>query len=73
MARLHRNYPVAQDLLFDDYIFGKKFMQLARSHDCSDTHIGKKLQNAEGRRDSYMMALDIRLEMDADVWRKAEA
>lgn len=45
-------------------------MQLAREHHCSDTHIGKKLQNAEGMVDGYLMALDIRLEMDADVWRK---
>ena len=70
MARLHRQYPVAHDLLFDYYIFGKTFMQLAREYHCSDTHIGKKLQNAEGMVDGYLMALDVRLEMDADVWRK---
>lgn len=73
MARLHRKYPVAHDLLFDYYIFGKTFMQLAREHHCSDTHIGKRLQNAEGMIDGYLMALDVRLEMDPDVWRKTEA
>ncbi|MET3816250.1 hypothetical protein ABIB18_003651 [Pantoea sp. UYEF8] len=73
MARLHRKYPVAHNLLFDYYVFGKTFMQLGREHHCSDTHIGKKLQNAEGMVDGYLMALDIRLEMDADVWLKEGA
>lgn len=70
MAELSSKYPVVHDLLFDYYIFGKTFMQLAHEHHCSDTHIGKKLQNAEGIVDGYLMALDIRLEMDRDIWRK---
>lgn len=36
------------DLLLDYYLLGKTFMQLARDHKCSDTHIGKKNQKAEG-------------------------
>ncbi|KFC09014.1 phage antitermination protein Q [Trabulsiella guamensis ATCC 49490] len=45
-------------------------MQLAYEHHCSDTHIGKKLSNAEGILDGLLMALEIRLEMDPDVQRE---
>lgn len=73
MAGLRKKHPVAHDLLFDYYVFGKTFMQLAREHHCSDTHIGKKLQNAEGVIDGYLMALEIKLEMDKYVRREAVA
>ncbi|MGK0705147.1 antiterminator Q family protein [Yokenella regensburgei] len=69
MAGLRSKHPVAHDLLFDYYVFGKTFMQLAHEHHCSDTHIGKKLSNAEGVIDGLFMALGIRLEMDRDVCR----
>lgn len=69
MAGLHSKNPDTHDLLFDYYVFGKTFMQLARQHHCSDGHIGKKLSNAEGVVDGLMMALEIRLEMDSDVRR----
>ena len=67
MAGLNSKHQAAHDLLFDHYVFGKTFMQLAREHHCSDGHIGKKLSNAEGILDGLLMALEIRLEMDRDV------
>ncbi|HED1838432.1 antiterminator Q family protein [Citrobacter freundii] len=67
MAGLNSKHQAAHDLLFDHYVFGKTFMQLAREHHCSDGHIGKKLSNAEGIIDGLLMALEIRLEMDRDV------
>ncbi|KFC08848.1 phage antitermination protein Q [Trabulsiella guamensis ATCC 49490] len=70
MAGLRSKHPDAHDLLFDYYVFGKTFMQLAYEHHCSDTHIGKKLSNAEGILDGLLMALEIRLEMDPDVQRE---
>ncbi|HHR4016707.1 TPA: antiterminator Q family protein [Salmonella enterica] len=73
MAGLRSKHPVAHDLLFDYYVFGKTFIQLAREHGCSDGHIGKKLQNAEGVIDGYLMALEIKLEMDKYVRREVEA
>lgn len=69
MAGIRGKHPAAHNLLFDYYVFGKTFMQLAREHHCSDTHIGKKLQNSEGVIDGYLMALEIKLEMDRDVQR----
>lgn len=69
MAGLRSQHPVVHDLLFDYYVFGKTFMQLAREHHCSDGHIGKKLSNAEGVIDGLFMALGIKLEMDKDVSR----
>ncbi|EMJ9262129.1 antitermination protein [Klebsiella pneumoniae] len=69
MAGLNSKHQAAHDLLFDYYVFGKTFMQLAREHSCSDGHIGKKLSNAEGIIDGLLMALEIRLEMDSDVSR----
>lgn len=73
MAGLRGKHPAAHDLLFDYYVFGKTFMQLAREHHCSDTHIGKKLQNAEGVIGGYLMALEIKLEMDKYVRREFAA
>ena len=67
MAGLRSKHPVAHDLLFDYYVFGKTFMQLANAHHCSDGHIGKKLSNAEGIVYGLLMALEIRLEMDREV------
>lgn len=69
MAGLNSKHQAAHDLLFDYYVFGKTFMQLAHQYQCSDTHIGKKLSNAEGIIDGLLMALEIRLEMDRDVSR----
>ncbi|WP_145507628.1 antiterminator Q family protein [Yersinia hibernica] len=67
MAGLNSKHPAVHNLLFDYYVFGKTFMQLSKEHHCSDTHIGKKLQNAEGVIDGYLMALEIKLEMDKQV------
>ncbi|EUC96255.1 antitermination protein Q domain protein [Providencia alcalifaciens PAL-2] len=39
-------------------------MQLAREHKCSDGHIGKKLQKAEGVIEGMLMMLGVSLEMD---------
>lgn len=73
MAGVRSKHPVAHDLLFDYYVFGKTFIQLAKEHGCSDGHIGKKLQNAEGVIDGYLMALEIKLEMDKYVRREVAA
>ncbi|MDE1484626.1 antiterminator Q family protein [Xenorhabdus bovienii] len=67
MARLNKNNRDAHDLLFDYYVFGKTFMQLAHDYKCSDTHIGKKLQKAEGVIEGILMMLNVSLEMDKYV------
>ncbi|KAA5961033.1 MULTISPECIES: antiterminator Q family protein [Pantoea] len=67
IAKLNKNNSDLHDLLFDYYIFGMTFMALARKHNCSDGHIGKKLQKAEGVVDGMLMMLDIPLEMDRYV------
>ncbi|PHM45591.1 antiterminator Q family protein [Xenorhabdus miraniensis] len=67
MARLNKNNSEAHDLLFDYYVFGKTFMQLAQDHECSDTHIGKRLQKAEGVIEGMLMMLDVSLEIDKYV------
>ena len=67
MAQLSIKNREMHDLLLDYYLFGKTFMQLAREHKCSDTHIGKKLQKAEGVIDGMLMMLDIKLELDRYV------
>ncbi|ROJ31582.1 antiterminator Q family protein [Morganella morganii] len=46
MAKLNIRNSDMHDLLFDYYVFGKTFIQLAKKYGCSDTHIGKKLQKA---------------------------
>ncbi|BET98120.1 antiterminator Q family protein [Xenorhabdus taiwanensis] len=70
MARLNKNNSEAHDLLFDYYVFGKTFMQLAYDYHCSDTHIGKRLQKAEGVIEGMLMMLDISLEMDKYVQKE---
>ncbi|HHL0960299.1 TPA: antiterminator Q family protein [Serratia marcescens] len=65
LSSMNKKYPQAHDLLLDYYVFGKTFMQLASETGCSDTHIGKRLQKAEGMVEGMLMALDITLEMDA--------
>ncbi|OKO99358.1 antiterminator Q family protein [Xenorhabdus eapokensis] len=70
MARLNKNNSEAHDLLFDYYVFGKTFMQLARDHHCSDGHIGKRLQKAEGVIEGMLMMLNIPLEMDKYVQKE---
>ncbi|EMB3082308.1 antitermination protein [Providencia rettgeri] len=67
MAKLNQKDSEMHDLLFDYYVFGKTFMQLAYDRHCSDGHIGKKLQKAEGQIDGMLMMLDISLEMDKYV------
>lgn len=69
MASLNQKNAQMHDLLFDYYVFGKTFRQLANEHHCSDTHIGKRLQKAEGVIEGMLMALEIRLEMDPLVQR----
>lgn len=67
LARINRSNPDIHNILFDYYVFGKTFMQLAREHGCSDGHIGKKLSKAEGIVEGTLMMLDIPLEMDPYV------
>ncbi|TLD66247.1 antiterminator Q family protein, partial [Escherichia coli] len=67
MARLKKNNADMHDMLVDYYVYGMTFMKLARKHGCSDTHIGKRLQKAEGVVDGMLMMLDVRLEMDRYV------
>ncbi|OWF72876.1 antitermination protein [Yersinia frederiksenii] len=67
MAGLNSKHPVVHNLLFDYYVFGKTFMPLSKEHHCSDGHIGKKLQNAEGVIDDHLMMLEVKLEMDKQV------
>jgi hypothetical protein len=73
MARLSKNNSDLHDLLVDYYVMGMTFMVLARKHDCSDGHIGKKLQKAEGVVEGMLMMLDVQLEMDRYVARVSEA
>lgn len=70
IARLNKNNMDMHELLMDYYVFGMTFMSLARKHGCSDTHIGKKLQNAEGIVEGMLMALDVKLELDRYVQRE---
>lgn len=65
MARLNRACPDMHDLLVGYYVWGMTFMALSRELQCSDTHVGKKLQKAEGIVEG--MLLDTRLEMDRYV------
>ncbi len=69
MARLNNNTDM-HELLMDYYVPGMTFMSLARKHGCSDTHIGKKLQNVGGVIEGILMALDVKLEMDRYVQRE---
>lgn len=72
MATLNKKNPDAHDLLVDYYLFGKTFMALAKKHSCSDGHIGKLLQKAEGIVEGLLMALDVRLEIDRLVRKDIE-
>ncbi|EIC83330.1 Q protein [Serratia sp. M24T3] len=67
ISRLNMNNSEMHDLLVDYYIFRMTFMSLAKKHQCSDGHIGKKLQKAEGIVEGMLMMLDVQLEMDCDV------
>ncbi len=64
MAKLNIRNSDMHDLLFDYYVFGKTFIQLAKKYGCSDTHIGKKLQKAEGLVEGMLIMGDVKLEMD---------
>lgn len=64
MAKLNIRNSDMHDLLFDYYVFGKTFIQLAKKYGCSDTHIGKKLQKAEGLVEGMFIMGDVKLEMD---------
>ncbi|CDG20567.1 Antitermination protein Q [Xenorhabdus poinarii G6] len=72
MATLNKKNSEDHNLLFDYYVFGKTFMQLARDHHCSDTHIGKRLQKAEGVIEGMLMMLDVPLEMDKYIQLEPE-
>lgn len=65
IAKLMKNNQDLHDLLFDYYVLGMTFITLAKKHGCSDTHIGKKLQKAEGVIEGMLLMLDITLEMDS--------
>lgn len=69
VARLYLNNIDLHDLLVDYYVLGHTFMTLARKHHCSDGHIGKKLQKAEGIIEGMLVMLDASLEMDRFVQR----
>ncbi|MDH1086338.1 antiterminator Q family protein [Pantoea brenneri] len=67
VAKLQLKNVDLHDLLVDYYILGHTFMSLARKHHCSDGHIGKKLQKAEGVIEGMLVMLDASLEMDRYV------
>ncbi|MDF3830252.1 antiterminator Q family protein [Pseudocitrobacter sp. 2023EL-00150] len=73
MARINKGNSELHDLLVDYYLFGMTFMALAKKHSCSDGHIGKKLQKAEGLVEGMLMALEVTLEMDISVSRTPES
>ncbi|EAB8791409.1 antitermination protein, partial [Salmonella enterica subsp. enterica] len=62
MAKLNIRNSDMHDLLFDYYVFGKTFIRLAKKYGCSDTHIGKKLQKAEGLVEGMLIMGDVKLE-----------
>lgn len=70
MARLQQNNPEIYMLLVDYYRDRHTFMSLARKYHCSDTHIGKKLQKAEGVVEGMLMMLDVSMDMDKFVQRE---
>lgn len=69
IARLFKNNRDMHDLLIDYYVLGYTFIRLAAKHGCSDGHIGKKLQKAEGLVEGMLMMLNVPLEMDRHVQR----
>lgn len=69
MAKLNIRNSDMHDLLFDYYVFGKTFIRLAKKYGCSDTHIGKKLQKAEGLVEGMLIMGDVKLEMDGTSHR----
>ncbi|WP_311781232.1 MULTISPECIES: antiterminator Q family protein [Pantoea] len=69
VAKLYSKNADLHELLVDYYILGYTFMSLARKHHCSDGHIGKKLQKAEGIIEGMLVILDASLEMDRFVQR----
>lgn len=69
MSRLNKNNADLCELLEDYYVAGMTFITLAKKHNCSNSHIGKKLQKAEGVVEGMLMMLDISLEMDPFVER----
>lgn len=70
MARLKNNNVDMYDLLVDYYRDRHTFMSLARKYHCSDTHIGKRLQKAEGVVEGMLMMLDVNMDMDKFVQRE---
>ncbi|MCW1973485.1 UNVERIFIED_ORG: hypothetical protein FHW05_002333 [Pantoea agglomerans] len=72
MALLNKNNEDMYQLLVDYYIARRTFMWLARKHHCSDGHIGKKLQKAEGVVEGMLLMMDIKLEMDRYIKREPE-
>lgn len=73
IAKLYARNADLHDLLVDYYILGHTFLSLARKHHCSDGHIGKKLQKAEGIIEGMLVILDAPLEMDRFVHRVPDA
>ena len=73
MARMNKNNSALHDLLVDYYLLGMTFMALAKKHNCSDGHIGKRLQKAEGIIEGMLMMLEVTLEMDSGVMRTPQS
>lgn len=73
MARMNKNNSALHDLLVDYYLLGMTFMALAKKHNCSDGHIGKRLQKAEGIIEGMLMMLEVTLEMDFGVMRTPQS
>lgn len=71
IARLCKNNRDMHDLLIDYYVLGYTFMCLAKKYGCSDGHIGKRLQKAEGLIEGMLIMLNVPLEMDRHVQRFA--
>lgn len=73
MARMNKNNSALHDLLVDYYLLGMTFMALAKKHNCSDGHIGKRLQKAEGIIEGMLMMLEVTLEMDSGIMRTPQS
>lgn len=61
MVKLLKKSKNDYELLLDYYVFGKTFVQLAQSQQCSDTYIGKRLKKAEGIIEGMLIMSDIKV------------
>lgn len=64
VSKLKRSNEDTYELLVLYYVFGFSFRKIAKIKKCSDTHVGKRLQSAEGFICGCLAMLDIKLECD---------